>query len=190
MNMTPQKRIAMPPSEDEISRLLSFAHSSSNTHDLRDVVRIIATTGMRAVELCNLRWSDVDLEGRFITISQHKNMRDRRIPFSARTAGIFRARRKQQPMSDHVLGIAPRRVLDRVSHQLRTFSAQLGRHSITLHGLRLAFANRWVNSGGCIPSLASILGHSSCFTTIRLISPTDSFRTTARNLAQIESRSK
>jgi len=44
-------RIPMPPSNKEISRLLSYVRSKPRTRDLRDVVRIMASTGIRAGDL-------------------------------------------------------------------------------------------------------------------------------------------
>lgn len=177
-----------PPSTEEISKLLSFSRRKPHARDFRDVVRIIACTGLRPRELSDLRWEQVDLRARFITISSDKSGATRRVPLSKRTARIFRGRFQRQPRTDYVLGAAPRNVLLSVSKQLRIFSAALGIRPVTLHSLRHAFAVRWFNSGGGVMSLASILGHKSMSCTCRTFfaTPREQLRINAQQLEQLE----
>jgi integrase len=178
------------PSEQEVSKLLSFAHNQPNTNDLRDIVHIVTATGLRASELCNLLWSDINFKTRCIAIKTDNSMAVRQVPFTRKVSRLLRARQKRQPGSDHVFGLAPRRVLDRVSHQLSSFAVQLCARRITLHGLRHAFATTWVKAGGSILSLASILGYRSSLTKLRdFASPDQRFGIDSCELKRIERRS-
>jgi len=155
--------------------------------DLRDVVRIVASTGLRSNELCRLRWEHVDLRSRIITIIPEKNMATRRVPFTKSTGILFRRFLQRQPNAVFVLGDKPRAVLVRVSKQLRQVASAVGTRPLSLHGLRQAFAVRWVNAGGSLVSLASVLGFRSVLTATRAFSPKDLLSIDRRELGRVES---
>ena len=178
-----------PPSTEEISKLLAFARRKPHTRDLRDIVGIIGHTGLRPRELSDLRWEHVDLRSHSIPVVSDKSGATRRVPFTRKTAMIFRRRLQHQPRTDHVFGVAPRSVLLRVSRQLRTFAAQLGIRPFSLYSLRHAFASRLANSGGNAFLLACILGNRSFSTMMRrFILPSEQPRIAEQQLEVVESQ--
>ncbi len=146
------------PTPKEIAELVSAADSMPGAIDFQDVVSIVANTGIRPAELCQLRWSDVDFERRCLSIGALGGARTRRIPLGDKALAVLRVRCQRQPNGEFVLGGSPRLVLERVSRRCRLLSAQTCRRVVTLRQLRLAFLNRWVDSGGSLEALPLISG--------------------------------
>lgn len=147
------------PSARELADLLSAAVTSSNSPDLPDAIAIIANTGIRSEELCALRWADVDLEERFLSISPLKGPYSRRIPFGERVFTVLSTRRNRQPACEYVLGRSPRAAIERVARQCRLLSLRTCNRAVTLRMLRLAFLKRWIQEGGSPEALALIAGN-------------------------------
>ncbi len=146
------------PTPREIAELVSAADSMPDAADFQDVVSIVANTGIRPAELCNLRWPDVDFERKCLSIGASGGARARRIPLGDKALALLRVRRQRQPDSEFVLGRSPRLVLERASRRCRLLSVQTCRRVVTLRLLRLAFLNRWVDSGGSLEALTLISG--------------------------------
>ena len=153
-------RIRRAPSAQEIAELVSTASRELETLDVRDVVSIIANTGIRSGELCGLRWEDINFEERYITIRAGRGLHLRRVPFGSKVLEILMARREREPVSEFVFGKSPRLVIERVSRQCRSLSARICTNLVTLHALRLAFYKRWVESGGSAQALGLISGRT------------------------------
>jgi integrase len=133
-------------------------------------------TGMRAGELLGLRWEDVDLEQRLITVKRSygnpftKNSRIRHVPILTPLLKPLREWRLQaggpwvfpnrqgnvrQP-SDRWLQELFKRCLERA-----------GLTPVRFHDLRHTFASHWVMSRGDIFRLKKVLGHSDIKMTLR-----------------------
>ncbi len=63
-----RRRPMRPPSGEEVARLLALAEVVDLTFAV--VLRVGAATGARRGELCALRWTDVDLEAKTLTIER------------------------------------------------------------------------------------------------------------------------
>ena len=129
-------------SHDELHRILDLLEEDHSMPDLREVVTIILNTGIRAGELCQLRWADVDVHRRRFVVVNAKSPSIRSIPFGPKTLQILEARREREREAEYVLGNSPRRFLHRVSHQLRTVCASIGVDGVTLRVLRCTFFAR------------------------------------------------
>jgi hypothetical protein len=57
------------------------AGSMPGSTDIQDVISIVANIGIRPVELCNLRWSDVEFERRRLSIGALGAARARRVEY-------------------------------------------------------------------------------------------------------------
>jgi integrase len=125
-------------SDEEINRILSRSQDDPKYRDLHDVALITLDTGIRASELRELRWADVDLERVRITIRQAKSDHVRRATFGKDTVRILESRRERDPESDFVLGRSPRSVLHRVMHQLSLLCKQIGVGRVNLRAFRHA----------------------------------------------------
>lgn len=136
---------------EEIRKLLADAKALENPW--YPVWAMALLTGMRNGELHALLWSDVDLEGRRVTVSKSYNTRTREV--KSTKAGYWRT----VPISDelHVLlqelkSSDPRRahVLPRFwewdkgeqARRLRAFCQGIGIRSIKFHALRACFATQ------------------------------------------------
>jgi integrase len=127
-------------------------------------------TGMRQGELACLRWSDVDLDRRTITVQRSfngptKTSRVRYVPILDPLLPILRAWRARTPGEL----VFPNRRGRTYSPSARVFEdtlwkvlgrAGLPNDYLTFHGLRHTFASHWVMNGGDLYRLQKILGHS------------------------------
>ncbi len=154
----------------------------------RNVLVLIAATGLRRGEALALHWSDVDLDagmlmvrgtlgrvGGKLVITEPKTDRSRRkVPISPPLVAMLRAHRATQEVEriaaanqwqDHGLVFASefRTAVD-PRNILRTIhiAAQKGGMSdIGVHTLRHSAAVAWLEAGVHIKAVADLLGHSS-----------------------------
>lgn len=133
-------------------------------------------TGLRAGELCGLRWPDVDLTGALITVQRSfqnptKNNRVRRVPISTPLEAMLRAYQGNCLSTEIVfpnLRGNPHQPSARVMDEV--FKRCLERAEVprmTFHALRHTYASHFVLNGGDIYRLQRILGHSSVKVTQR-----------------------
>jgi len=156
-------------SETEIRSFLEAAAKD----DYPALMQLYATaiyTGMRAGELLGLRWDDVDLERRLITVQRSytnptKSSRIRRVPILDPLLPLLRAWKLACPSPELVFPNRQDRMHPRsasvtkaVFHRVR---ARAKIEGLTFHDLRHTFASHWVLKGGDIYRLQQILGHSS-----------------------------
>jgi integrase len=142
-------------------------------------------TGLRAGELAGLRWSDIDLKRRLITVRRSytgatKSGRIRHVPILDPLLPLLRAWRLRHPgslvftnrdgrmqgKSARVFQEVLHRVLGRAGFESPVVSGKR-RWYITFHGLRHTFASHWMMRGGDLFKLQKILGHSSIEMTMR-----------------------
>jgi integrase len=174
-------------SRNQLHRLLDHLEKDQSMRDLREVVTIISNTGIRTGELCQLRWTDVDVPRRRFFLVNAKSAYERYVPFGPNTLQILEARRERKPDTEYVLAESPRRLLHRVSHQLPTVCDLIGVSRVTLHVLRRTFFTRLVNSGASLDSCMIIGGWRSLSTVTKVIAGTDDrFKIAARDQARIE----
>lgn len=149
---------------------------------------LLATTGMRRGEVLGLRWSDIDLVRRTITISraavvvshklvdsQPKTKRSRRtLPIDARTEKLVRRHRSRQ-LEERLMSGVPAGEDDLLftwpdgrpihptwlSKKFRKVSAEAGLPPIRLHDLRHSFATAALASGVQPTVVSDLLGHST-----------------------------
>jgi len=156
-------------SEEDMRKLLEAAGATGYP----GLVEFYATalyTGMRAGELCGLRWDDVDLERRLITVQRSfrtptKSGRIRRVPVLDPLVPMLTEWRERCHDGEVVfpnqrgnMHVAGARVMVGIFHRCLE-AADLPR--ITFHALRHTFASHWMLKGGDIYRLQRILGHAS-----------------------------
>ncbi|MEE0845227.1 MAG: tyrosine-type recombinase/integrase [Eggerthellaceae bacterium] len=153
-------------------------------------------TGMRAGEICGLRWKDISFptssiflenamkdyrdmdSGEMVEeISDTKTHKQRRIPLLPQLKTILEKRLEQSnPQADDLVCGIKKPTLLCTSFQKWTTRHQiigsLGK-PVTMHGLRHTFATVGVESGMDIKSLSSILGHSSTAMTLDIYASAD-----------------
>jgi len=141
----------------QLNRLLRFSAENPEMQDLHDVLVIVSSTGIRVGELCQLRWADINLQLQELEVSNSGCSR-RRIPFGSEALQIFKKRVARQQVSEYVLGISPRALINRVSRRLASVSSNLGIAKVSLHALRENFVLRLLNSGNDLAFVARISG--------------------------------
>lgn len=143
----------------------------------RALFQVLAFTGCRASEVCNIRWSDLRFDGGKCTeifISKAKGGKQRFVEFSEKQLKHLTAYRRHLEadgfalVDDYVFYSTPtakyptRHPLNRFTlyYAVRRWSKEIGVKS-WCHMYRHSFASNVLRNGGDIVSLAERLGHSS-----------------------------
>jgi len=165
-----------PPirSAQDVGRVLEEIRKiGEETHRpvLHGLFATLAYTGLRRGEAMGLRWSDVDLERRLITVRRSyegrtKSGKDRVVPIPAELVPILKQHRLADPWKGELVfpneeggtcfskNSKPGKVLELALRRC-------GLPRIRVHDLRHVFASYFVMGGGDIFTLQRILGHST-----------------------------
>ena len=160
---------------DEVRQFLSA--SADEGPMIEALYATAVQSGLREGELAGLRWDDVDLKRRLITVQRSydgptKSARVRYVPIGDGLLPVLRAHRLRRAgrlvFSNEAQTMLRRdsRAFRQVLHRVLERSG-LGRRYICFHGLRHTFATHWMMNGGDVFKLQKILGHQSIETTMR-----------------------
>jgi integrase len=155
-------------SNEEIRELLSCC----NGH-VKSIVVMALYTGMRRSEILNLKWADIDMRNRLISIRHAKNNESRQIPISNPLYDELRAV-GQQVSEQHVFcGEDGKPFLD-VKTGFKAALRRAGIKDFRFHDLRHTFASHMAMSGTDIQTLQKLLGHKDIKMTLRYSHLSDS----------------
>ena len=159
------KRIPKDVSQKDIQALLNVATSSRD----KAIILFLATTGVRASELRNLRISDLDLN-QHLALVRGKGNKERYVIFDSQTALAIADWLEEQPEMDEDILFTTFRGSQLTEGGLRQIIRRLKdkagiTNSVSPHRFRHAFAKNWMMNGGDEFSLATILGHEDISTT-------------------------
>ncbi|MCA1854247.1 MAG: tyrosine-type recombinase/integrase, partial [Beggiatoa sp.] len=101
----------------------------------RDYLQLILLTGLRRSEALGLKWEDVDLLGRTLTVKDTKNHRDHTLPLPDYLAGLLGA----MPQYGAYVFEGPRGRLNNLSYALEDVTRRSG-VPFCIHDLRRTFA--------------------------------------------------
>jgi integrase len=133
---------------------------------LRPMLVLALHTGMRKGEILALRWQDIDLSRRVLTVQKSKNGLKRGIPLSECLTATLRALKadtKVIGISGRVFPISDRSLRQAFAKALR--KAHI--HDFRFHDLRHTFATRLVQGGVDLYRVQKLLGHKSIAMTMR-----------------------
>jgi integrase len=164
-----------PPIADTAAagRLLARVRELGEEANRPSVYPLIATllyTGIRRGEAAGLRWADVDLDRRMLTVRRSydgmtKSSKHRSVPMPPELVTIVKAYKLADPYKGALVFPgddgemrSPNEKLQAVLHDALE---DLGMPRIRVHDLRHAFASFFVMGGGDIFTLQRILGHST-----------------------------
>ncbi len=193
--------------KEEAKKLLDeLALRSRDTHD---IALISLHTGMRAGEICNLQWGEVNFVDDTIAVMDPKNRLNRHVFMTKQVHNMLNTRYKDQSKCDLVF---PNRLGNKRSEISATFERavdELGlnnsgkfteneagekiavrisdrRQKVVFHTLRHTFASWLVQHGKALYTVAELMGHTSIEMTRRYshLAP-DSLRTTAMAIEEI-----
>jgi integrase len=164
INLADEKKRERVLTIEEEVRLLA-ACDGPRAH-LKPILICALDTGMRQGEIFKLKWSDVDLETRRLTVQamNSKTLRERQVPLTARLACELEALRRVAPLAPET------RVFGIQTNVVHSFSAvrRIARLAdFRFHDLRHTAATRLAQQGLALTEIARILGHTSITTTFR-----------------------
>lgn len=161
-------------SRGEVERLLELAEQQAGTSDeafMRfTLLHLALHTGLRRGELWGLRWPDLDVDARRLTVARSydvlpKSGRPRHLRLPAECAPIMSRWLRRCPATPERLVFPVRGKLARQTEMfgIDGLMKAAGCRALTrpLHALRHSFASHYVMAGGNILSLQKILGHAS-----------------------------
>ena len=186
------RREAMPPTVEQVLRLVDAALEEDSPFGT--YLWVTAATGCRRGEVCALRWTDVDLDRREVTIRRAivqvggtlrekdtKSHQSRRVALDEATVGLLRRHRLRQRETAMALGV---RLLDDAllfadpegrhwrpdvcTNRFGRLRARLGLDHVRLHDLRHFVASVLIDGGIPISTVSTRLGHSQMSTTLNL----------------------
>jgi integrase/recombinase XerD len=170
-----EEQLPIGPTWDDVTRLL--ASGGNSLRDIRDlaILRLLATYGLRACEVCALRLDDVDWTRGRLMISRAKRRDEQVYPLvSSVAASIAQYLQVVRPASTHRQvflalqrpwsPILPRNIYTAVSTRFRSLGITYPRH-LGPHSLRHASAQRLLSEGLSLKEIGDHLGHRSASAT-------------------------
>jgi len=130
---------------EQLGQLLAAAKHST-TPWLRPLITVAVNTGLRRSELLNLRWSDVDLERRILTLRETKDGTTGSCQ-SMTWCGSPCPPCRASPAIPAIPGIGPTVRLDNIKRSWATALAAAGISDFRFHDRRHTFASHLVIAG-------------------------------------------
>ena len=153
---------------EEDARLLNGAEGYLNGQ-LVEIIILAMNTGLRQGEILNVRWKDVDLSRKVITVQKTKNKDPKVIPLNQTVSDMLLNKSKVVNISGYVFSTMNGTKISRWNLK-REYANALRKANITnfrFHDLRHTFATRLVQSGVDLYRVAKLLGHRDISTTQR-----------------------
>jgi len=171
------KKLKVPPQKfdflsQEESRLL-LKNAEGVWHDM---ILTALKTGLRLGELRGLKWGDIDLKKRTLTVRRSayrhdcfvspKSNKERTVPFSTELHSTLAGREHE---TGFVFSVKPGVHLKNMDcyRKLRKACAKSGIRRIGWHVLRHSFASHLIEVGAHLKAVQELLGHSNIQTTMR-----------------------
>jgi integrase len=194
ITMNPAKGVNLPRGRKREHQFLTVAQvrALADAMDPRyqDLVWILVTTGIRMGEACELRWKDVDLRRRRLTVARAvvfvqgsavvgppKSGKPRTVPLTSMAAEVL-AERRGEAAGDDLVFTTSRGVQVRANNfKRRHFDDAVARANLVdggaripsglwVHDLRHTAASWAVQSGASVKSVQRMLGHATAAMTL------------------------
>lgn len=177
----PVRQMRLPRSDNRRQRFLSreeaeelLAAVKRLSVQLHDICLLSLHTGLRAGEIFNLRWEDINQEGEMILVRDPKSGRNRYAYLTAATKSMLEKRRSTA-ICDFIFHQANGSPLREVSRTFERIIDELGwnrgqtdpRLKVVFHTLRHTFASWLVQQGTPLYTVAKLMGHSTLTMTER-----------------------
>jgi len=148
--------------DDERQRLLE-ACKQSNNENLYLVVVLALSTGMRKSEIMGLKWQDVDLHLRRITLHDTKNGERRVVPIAGHAFNLLQIHNKVRRLDTELLfpgKVKVNRPID-LRTPWETALRNSGIEDFRFHDLRHSAASYLAMNGASLAEIADVLGHKT-----------------------------
>jgi len=140
---------------DETERTAKPAARTMARYD-RVLILLGAHAGLRASEMMDLRWSDVDLLRRHVVVARGKGGKKRDVTMSASLAAALAA----IPPEMRGVFVLPYRTRKAAWYRLKRLTDQAGIAAHGLHRLRHSAGTRMMRETGNLQEVAELLGHA------------------------------
>lgn len=148
--------------KEEIARLLSAC-----SDHCRPIVLTGIHTGMRLGEVLSLKWEQVDLQERMITILHSKNGKVRKIPIDDTLLETLKAQKVKTKSENVFVYFKTGQPLHKIESAWRIALGKAGIPHLRYHDLRHTFASHLVAAGVDLVTVKELLGHSNITMTSR-----------------------
>ncbi|MBN2209555.1 MAG: site-specific integrase [Candidatus Coatesbacteria bacterium] len=145
---------------DEQSKLLQACRQSEQPL-LFPLVSLALLTGLRAGELYNLEWRDIDIARGSLAVRGGKGDKDRTVPLNRQAIAVLESMDRK---ADRVFSIAS------VKRSFGTALRRAGIKGFRFHDLRRTFATNLASAGVDLTTIKRILGHSQFSATLMYLS--------------------
>jgi integrase len=137
--------------------------SGTFSDHLTPVVLLALNTGLRRGELLSLRWADINLDARMLTVrrEQAKSGKQRHVPLNAEALAVLTAWRAHRASDGDVFAVAS----VKSAWEGLLADAKLG--NFRFHDLRHHFASRLTMAGVDLNTVRELLGHADLAMTLR-----------------------
>ena len=163
-----------PFTDAEVNSLIDAAKTTQNAKRDEAILWLLLDTGIRASELCALRFQDMDMGAKTVIV-QGKGGKSRSVPFGRTPAKVLwqylkdEGREPDEPLFLSERGAAFTRLgllqmIERLGKKANLSSVRTSPHTF-----RHTFAVSFLRNGGNQFSLMSILGHTSLEMTSRYV---------------------
>jgi integrase len=151
---------------EEEARLLA-ACTDKRAH-LKPIIICALDTGMRSGEIFKLRWSDIDLVNRIITVRAFntKMMRERQVAMTERMARQLELIYELSTKEPDTLCFG---ISDNVKKSFSSVRKEAGLSDVRFHDLRHTHATRLVSAHIPLSEVGRVLGHTQINTTYRYV---------------------
>ena len=174
-------------------RILTFEEEqrllSNCNYYMRNIIICALNTVLRKGEIISLKWNNVDINNRIITIDSinSKSKKSRKIPINSVMRKMFLELKLQRQGNEFVFLSSDRKPYARQDSLNRAFYKALEKANIKglrFHDLRHTCATRMIESGANIVAVKEILCHSSLDMTMRYAHPGDSMKDALEQLTK------
>lgn len=176
-------------SQEEVQRLLD----ASALH-LRPIILTALNTAMRLREILYLKWDDVDLDYRVITVRHTKSAKERKVPVNTLLLETLKTQRAKARGEWVFPCPGTDKPMDGIKTAWQGALRRAGIEHCRFHDLRHTSATYMVLNGVDLATVKEILGHSDIRLTMRYTHPTsrakrDAVETLTWNMPQYVSQS-
>jgi len=150
-------------SVEECNRLID----SCIAPHIRAVVVTALHTGLRQSELFNLHWRDIDFATGLILVADSKNGESRHVPMDETVRALLASTPWRQGAGSWVFSNSNGERLRDIRCGFQNAVRRAGLTDVRFHDLRHTFASHWVQGGGNLYLLKSLMGHKTITITER-----------------------
>jgi integrase len=176
-----QREVRIITREEEAKLVAVLRNTEGNQKrsyfsEVADLIEVLVYTGIRKLEVMQLRYSDVDFENNMIIIRMSMGNSHRRIPMTKRVATILK--RRQAVDHDRPFNITEMQIRMAWTWAKEQMGLKADR-GFVLYALRWTCAYRLINAGANFYMIKLWLGHSQTNSTI-----TERYAELARQIAR------